>query len=101
MTYAKDATLYKIPILVPTSLMSEICDTQGICMARNVPAKHPYTTPKTMMGTRDLANVQKTKARRPMRHADGDAMLKRPTTSARNAGTIRPTMLPAFMADTM
>lgn len=96
-THGKDIMLYNIPILLPICLISDICATHGVTTEMNAPDENPYAAAKSIRGTIDLANCQKTRQRRPEIKAEGKSRLKRPTASEMHAGSMRPSTPPAFI----
>lgn len=89
--------LYKIPIRLPISLISEICATHGVTTEMKAPEKNPYVAEKNISDTRSLANSQSTRLSSPDMKAEGARRLNRPMMSDRYAGAILPKMPPAFI----
>lgn len=98
-THGNDNTLYNIPILIPISLISEICATHGFMSEMKAPDKKPKIVEKTMITAKLWANIQMKRQDSPARRAEGYRRLKRPTASESMAGIIRPKTPPAFIAE--
>jgi len=75
-THGNEMTLYKAPILLPISLMSEICATHGVTTLMKAPEQNPYSREYRMSLSKSLAVVQHAIVNNPLKNADGTRRLK-------------------------
>jgi hypothetical protein len=82
-----------VPVRVPISRISEICAMTEGTSGMNPPDAKPKRTPYAMIAAELLAGIHKAIVNAPDRKATMMIALKRPSLSAANPETTRPTIL--------
>lgn len=82
---------YNVPVRMPISCTSLICEIMAGVSAITVPENMPYSTAKTMMpATLPCKGIQNAQTTSVVRNVKTIAVLYRPTRSAAQVGIVRP-----------